>query len=119
MYSLDNGSRFVIPRTELTFPAHMMRMHANAAAADVDHIMADFEDACPPDFKGTQSRDVVIESFNTTDFGNKVITFRPNNIHSQYFLGDVSDLVQGAPDKFHGIILPKIELPEELSLIHI
>ena len=33
MYSLDNGSRFVIPRTELTFPAHMMRMHANAAAA--------------------------------------------------------------------------------------
>lgn len=117
MYSLDNGARLVIPRTELTFPAHMMRMHSNAAAAAVDHIMADFEDACPPDFKGKPSRDIVVESFNTTDFGNKVVTFRPNNIHSQYFLGDVSALIQGAPDKFHGIILPKIETPEEIAYV--
>ena len=43
-----------------------------------------------------------------------MIAIRPNNIRSKYFLGDVQAIVLGAPDSFHGIILPKTETPEDI-----
>ena len=50
MFVLDGGTRVVVPRTELTYPGHNMKLHTNAASAEktpVDHVMADLEDACP------------------------------------------------------------------------
>ncbi len=117
MYVLDQGTRFVIPRTQLTYPGHSLKLHQNAAdaaKAPVDHVMADFEDACPYEFKGEKSRKVMVEAFNTLDFGKKVVTFRPNNIHSSFFRGDLEAVVLGAPNRFHGIVLPKTRGPEEI-----
>ena len=114
MYILQKQGRFVIPRTELTYPAHTLKMNEKAAAAPTDHVMPDFEDACPYEFKGEPSRKTLVEALNTIDFGNKVIAIRPNNIRSKYFLGDVEAIMLGAPDRFHGIILPKTETPEDI-----
>jgi citrate lyase subunit beta/citryl-CoA lyase len=114
MYVLQKLNRFVIPRTELTYPAHTLKMNEKAAAAPTDHVMPDFEDACPYDFKGDPSRTVLVEALNTLDFGGKVIAVRPNNIRSKFFLGDVQAIMLGAPDRFHGIILPKTETPEDI-----
>jgi citrate lyase beta subunit len=117
MFVLDGGRRFVIPRTELTYPGHSMKLHQNAAdavKAPVDHVMADFEDACPYEFKGEKSRKVMVEALNTLDFGRKVVTVRPNNIHSQFFLQDMEAVVLGAPNRFHGIMLPKVRGPEDI-----
>jgi len=106
--------RIVIPRTELTYPCHTLKMNQNAAKAAVDHVMPDFEDACPYDYKGEPSRTTLVEALNTLDFGTKVIAIRPNNIRSKYFLGDMQAIMLGAPDRFHGIILPKTETPEDI-----
>ena len=117
MYVLDKGTRFVIPRTEMTYPGHNMKLHQTAAdpvKAPVDHVMADFEDACPYEFKGDKSRKVMVEAFNTLDFGKKVVTFRPNSIHTSFFKGDLEAVVLGAPNRFHGIVLPKTRTPEEI-----
>jgi len=117
MFVLDNGTRFVIPRTEMTYPGHNLKLHQNAADPDkcpVDHVMADFEDACPYEFKGEKSRRVMVEALNTLDFGRKVVTVRPNNIHSPFFKGDLEAIVLGAPNRFHGIILPKTRGAEEI-----
>ncbi len=117
MYVLENGARFVIPRTEMTYPGHNMRLHQNAAdpvKSPVDHVMADFEDACPYEFKGEKSRKVMVEALNTLDFGKKVVTVRPNNIHSPFFKGDMEAVMLGAPNRFHGIMLPKTRGPEEI-----
>jgi citrate lyase beta subunit len=114
MYVLQKLNRFVIPRTELTYPSHQLKMHQNASAAQVDHLMPDFEDACPYEFKGPPSREVMVEALNTIDFGAKVIAIRPNNIQSKFFLGDLEAIMTGAPDKFHGIILPKVESPDDI-----
>ena len=114
MYVLSKLNRFVIPRTELTYPSHQLKMHQNAAAAPVDHLMPDFEDACPYEFKGEPSRTTMVEALNTVDFGAKVIAIRPNNIKSKYFLGDIEAIMTGAPDRFHGIILPKVESPDDI-----
>ena len=120
MYILDGGKRFVIPRTELTYPGHSLKLHQNAADSIkslVDHVMMDFEDACPYEFKGPKSRQVVVKALNTLDFGKKVITVRPNNIRSEFFLGDMEAIMLGAPNKFHGIILPKVHGPEDIVYV--
>ena len=117
MYVLDKGTRFVIPRTEMTYPGHSMKLHttaADAVKAPVDHVMPDFEDACPYEFKGEKSRHVMVEALNTLDFGKKVVTVRPNNIHSKFFKGDMEAILLGAPNRFHGIMLPKTRGPEEI-----
>jgi len=114
MFVIEGGRRFVIPRTELTYPCHQLRMHQNAAQAPVDHVMADFEDACPYEFKGEASRKTMVEALQTLDFGHKVVTIRPNNIRSKFFLGDMEAVMLGAPDRFHGIILPKTNEPEDI-----
>lgn len=120
MFVLDRGKRFVIPRTEMTYPGHSMKLHQNAAdpvKSPVDHVMMDFEDACPYEFKGSKSRQCVVEALNTLDFGKKVITVRPNNIRSEFFLGDLEAIVLGAVDKFHGIILPKVHGPDDIKYV--
>jgi citrate lyase subunit beta/citryl-CoA lyase len=120
MYLLDNGNRFVIPRTEMTYPGHSMKLHQNAAdpvKCPVDHVMADFEDACPYEFKGEKSRKVLVEALKTLDFGKKVVTVRPNNLHSPFFKGDIEAVVLGAPNRFHGIILPKARGPEDIKAL--
>ncbi len=120
MFILDGGKRFVIPRTEMTYPGHNMKLHQNAADAvksPVDHVMADFEDACPYEFKGEKSRQVTVEALKTLDFGHKVVTVRPNNILSQFFVGDLEAVVLGAPNRFHGIILPKARGPEDILYV--
>jgi len=114
MYVLQKLNRFVIPRTELTYPCHQLKMHQNAAGAPVDHVMPDFEDACPYEFKGEPSRNTMVEALNSVDFGQKAIAIRPNNIRSKYFLGDMEAIMMGAPDRFHGIILPKTEHAEDI-----
>ncbi|MCH7837568.1 MAG: CoA ester lyase [Chloroflexi bacterium] len=114
MYVLQKLNRFVIPRTELTYPCHLLKMHQNAAAAPVDHVMPDFEDACPYEYKGEASRATMVEALKSVDFGAKVIAIRPNNISSKYFLGDLQAIMLGAPDRFHGIILPKTNEPKDI-----
>jgi citrate lyase beta subunit len=120
MFVLDRGKRFVIPRTEMTYPGHSMKLHQNAAdpvKSPVDHVMMDFEDACPYEFKGPKSRQCVVEALTTLDFGKKVVTVRPNNIRSEFFLGDLEAIVLGAVDKFHGIILPKVHGPDDIKYV--
>ncbi len=117
MYVIEQTSRVVIPRTELTYPCHQLKMHLNAAKATVDLVMADFEDACPYEYKGDQSRKTMVEALNTVDFGDKVVVIRPNNIRSKFFLGDMQAIMLGAPDRFHGIILPKTNEPEDIIFL--
>ncbi|MCL5043692.1 MAG: CoA ester lyase [Deltaproteobacteria bacterium] len=117
MFILDGGARLVIPRTELTYPGHSMKLHQTAAdplKAPVDHVMADLEDACPYEFKGEKSRLVMVQALNTLDFGRKVVTVRPNNLRSPFFRGDLEAVVLGAPNRFHGVILPKTRGPEDV-----
>jgi len=117
LYLLDNKTRLVIPRTELTYPGHNMKLHQNAAdpvKSPVDHVMADLEDACPYEFKGDISREVMVEALNKLDFGRKVVTIRPNNIRSEFFKGDMEALLSGAVDRFHGVIVPKANGPSDI-----
>ena len=54
----------------------------------------------------------MVEALLTLDYGSKVIAIRPNNMDSEFFLGDMEAIMAGAPDRFHGIIIPKTTGPE-------
>lgn len=120
MFILEGGTRIVVPRTELTYPGHNLKLHQNAAdpvKSPVDHVMADLEDACPYEFKGDKSRRVMVEALNTIDFGKKVVTVRPNNLRSEFFYGDMEAVMGGAVDRFHGVIIPKVNGPDDIKLV--
>lgn len=106
-----------IRRSELTLPGHNMRMLEKAAASDADEIMADCEDACPLSAKGDEVRGVIVQAFNTLDWGTKFVTFRPNNTQSPFFEGDIEAIVTGAVDKFHGLIIPKTFEPAQIERV--
>ena len=120
MFVTDGGARFVIPRTEMTYPAHNPKLHQNAAdpvKSPVDAVIADFEDACPYEFKGEKSRRTAVKALNTLDFGTKIVSVRPNNALSPFFLGDLEAIVLEAPNRFHGIVLPKVTGPEDVIFL--
>ena len=98
-----------------------MKLHQNAAdpvKSPVDHVMMDFEDACPYEFKGPKSRQCVVEALNTLDFGKKVITVRPNNVRSEFFLGDHRSHRHSAHRiSFMALILPKIHGPDDIKYV--
>lgn len=81
----------------------------------VDFFFYDLEDASPdhPEYKDF-ARKFVAEVLNTTDFGNRVVAFRPNNIRTEYFEQDVVEVVSQAGDKLDAIVLPKTEHAEEV-----
>ncbi len=117
MYLAGPDRRPVIPRTELAYPAHRLDMHEKAARAPVDLVMADFEDACPYDFKGESVRRTTIQALNTIHFGERVVVVRPNAIRTKWFQGDLESVVLGAVDRFHGIVLPKAE--KAADIVHL
>src|SRR5215216_2978324 len=81
-----------VRRSELTLPGHMMKFLEKAAGSEADEIMADCEDACPLSAKGPEVRGVIVEAFTTLDWGDKFVTFRPNNTQSPFFEGDLEQI---------------------------
>lgn len=104
-----------VRRSELTLPGHLMKFLEKAASSEADEIMADCEDACPLSAKGDEVRRVIVEAFTGLDWGNKFVTFRPNNQQSPFHEGDMEYVVTNAVDCFDGIILPKIFEPEQIE----
>jgi citrate lyase beta subunit len=92
-----------------------MRLHQNAAdpvKAPVDAVTADFEDACPYEFKGEKSC-TVAQALNTLDFGRKVGR-RGRTTAVALLHGRPEAVVLGAPDRFHGIVPPKVHGPDDV-----
>lgn len=111
------GKSLTVRRSELTLPGHMMKFLEKAAASEADEIMADCEDACPLSAKGKEVRETIVQAFTTLDWGNKFVTFRPNNTQSPFFEGDLEHIVKGAVDRFHGVIIPKVFSPDQIERV--
>lgn len=111
------AKQITVRRSELTLPGHRMDFLKKAATSAADEIMADCEDACPLSAKGPEVRNTIVEAFTTLDWGNKFVTFRPNNTQSPFFEGDLETVVKGAVDKFNGVIIPKTFKPDQIERV--
>lgn len=106
----------VVRRSELTCPGHSLKMMARAAASDADQVMFDLEDAVAVSQK-VAARQTVIEALRTLTFGNKIRTFRPNNVRTKFFYRDLIDVVEAAGQFLDGVVIPKVNGPEDVLFV--
>ncbi len=104
---------FSVRRTELTCPAHSLKMMAKAAASTADEVILDLEDSCAVSQK-VEARRTLVEALRTLDFKGKIRAFRPNNLRTHYFYRDVIDVVEQAGANVDVVVIPKALGPEDV-----
>ncbi|MBI5542415.1 MAG: CoA ester lyase [Deltaproteobacteria bacterium] len=98
---------FSVRRTELTCPAHSLKMMQKAAASAADEVILDLEDSCAVSQK-IPARATLIEALNTLDFKGKIRAIRPNNTRTKYFYRDLIDVVEAAWKSIDVVVVPKV-----------
>jgi len=98
-------------RSRLYAPGNNPRFIQNAAEAHADGIILDLEDSVSPDRKD-EARILVAYALANTDFGNTEVMVRINQ-------GDAlaDDLNWIVPQPVQHILIPKVELAEEVSAV--
>ena len=107
---------FRVRRSELTCPAHSLKMMAKAAASAADEVIFDLEDACAVSQK-EGARATLVEALTTLDFGGKVRAFRPNGVHTKYCYRDVIQVVEAAGRFVDVVVVPKVFTADDVRFV--
>lgn len=107
---------FSVRRTELTCPAHSMKMMTRAAESAADEVILDLEDSCAVSQK-VEARKTLVEALRTLDFRGKIRAFRPNNIRTKYFYRDVIDVLEQAGQLVDVVVIPKVYTAEDVLFV--
>jgi len=107
---------FSVRRTELTCPAHSLKMMTKAADSAADEVILDLEDSCAVSQK-VEARKTLVQALTTLDFHGKIRAFRPNNIRTKYFYRDVIDVVEAAGKFVDVIVVPKVYTAEDVLFV--
>ncbi len=96
--------------------AQSLRVMKKAAALPVDFFFYDLEDAAPDnaEFK-VFARQFVVEALHGSDFGERVVAYRPNNIRTPYFEDDIVEVVSKAGGRLDAMVIPKTEYADEVA----
>jgi citrate lyase subunit beta/citryl-CoA lyase len=107
---------FSVRRTELTCPAHSLKMMQKAASSAADEVILDLEDSCAVSQK-VPARKTLIQALNTLDFRGKIRAFRPNNIRTRFFYRDLIEVVEGAGKNVDVVVIPKVYGAEDVLFV--
>lgn len=107
---------FRVRRTELTCPAHSLKMMAKAADSAADEVILDLEDSCAVSQK-IGARKTLVEALTTLDFKGKIRAFRPNNIRTKYHYRDVIEVLEAAGRFVDVVVIPKVYGPEDVLFV--
>ncbi len=107
---------FSVRRTELTCPAHSMKMMQKAAGSAADEVIFDLEDSCAVSQK-VEARKMLVEALKTLDFKGKIRAFRPNGIRTKYFYRDVIDVLEQAGRFVDVVVIPKVYTADDVLFV--
>ena len=107
---------FSVRRTELTCPAHSLKMMTKAADSAADEVILDLEDSCAVSQK-EGARKTLVEALKTLDFHGKIRAFRPNNIRTKYFYKDLIEVVEAAGKFVDVVVIPKSYTAEDVLFV--
>jgi len=107
---------FSVRRTELTCPAHSLKMMAKAAESAADEVILDLEDSCAVSQK-VEARQTLVEALRSLDFKGKIRAFRPNNVRTRYFYRDLIDVVEAAGRFVDVVVVPKVYTAEDVLFV--
>jgi len=96
-----------IRRSILSVPGHVTKMHAKAAQSNADVIMLDLEDSVPADSKEC-ARKTIVNSINSLDWRDKLLTLRINSVDTSYAYEDIIYIVERCNSALKSIVVPKV-----------
>jgi citrate lyase subunit beta/citryl-CoA lyase len=91
-------------------------MMAKAAGSDADGVTLDLEDGVAPGEK-ERARARVIEALVDLDWGEKVVTVRPNPLEHPGGLRDIVEVVGRAGDVLDALVIPKVRRPGDVYAV--
>lgn len=100
-------------RCALYMPGNNARAQEKARTLPADAIVLDLEDSISPDQKDA-ARSQAGAAIKAGGFGRREVVLRTNGIKSAWFDADLAAAVLAAPD---GVLIPKIDRPEDLRVI--
>ncbi|WP_061299802.1 HpcH/HpaI aldolase/citrate lyase family protein [Herbidospora cretacea] len=95
-------------RTCLAVPGSNPRFLEKAQGLPADEVFLDLEDSVAPLAK-EQARGNIVSALKTGDWGGKTVVVRVNDLSTQWTYRDVIEVVEGAGDRLHCLMLPKVE----------
>src|SRR5918997_3884186 len=103
------------PRSILAVPASNLEMAEKALASAADAVFLDLEDAVTPDEKAG-ARGNIVRALRELDWRGRPTVYRANALDTPYFYRDLVEVVEEAGDRLDGIIIPKVQRPEDLKV---
>lgn len=100
-------------RSLLFVPGISEKMILKARDTEADALILDLEDAISPDRK-VEARQNVMRLLNEIDFGSKPVFVRANRFDTGFGEDDAKAI---AVSKAFGVVLPKVERPEEVTAL--
>ena len=97
-------------RSMLYMPASNSRVLDKARTLPADALIFDLEDAVAPEAKPT-ARDAAVAAANSKSYGAREVLIRANGLGSAWFAADLAAIATSSAD---GVVLPKINGPEDL-----
>lgn len=117
---VDLPPRFARQAVHLTAPANVWKYVQGAVEkSDAPLVMIDLEDAFPEGDDATirHGRDEVVRALATLDWKDKLRFFRPRGTAIDPEHDDIASVVMRAGARLDGIIVPKVEHPDEIRSI--
>jgi len=93
-----------------------MRFMEKAAQTTVDEVFLDLEDSVAPN-KKVEARAMIVKALREFDWSGKTVVVRVNDISTQWFYGDLIEVVEGAGEKIDAIMQPKVHRPEDVYVL--
>lgn len=107
---------FNVRRTELTCPAHSLKMMGKAADSAADEVILDLEDSCAVSQK-VAARATLIQALGNLDFKGKIRAIRPNNIRTKFFYRDLIEVLEAQGQNVDVVVIPKVYGPEDVLFV--
>ena len=100
-------------RSVLYVPASSEKALAKIPSLACDAVIIDFEDAVHPDARPV-ARETLVKSASSWGKASGFVAVRINRLDSQWGIDDLKAAMQIAP---HAIVLPKVEMPSQITAL--
>lgn len=103
-------------RSLLAVPATSRKMVDKALGSEADGVFLDLEDAVAPSEKAGARGDV-IRALREADWRGRPSRLRVNALDTPYFYRDIVEVVEGAGGYLGAVLVPKVNVPEDLHVV--
>ena len=103
-------------RVQLASPGSNLRMLERGSESNADHVFLDLEDSVAPNQK-VESRGIVVKALNDFDWSGKIACVRVNGLDTEWFYGDLIEVVEGAGKHLDTIMLPKANRAADVYML--